>query len=136
VAHGRVDLHRIDTESAVAIDRDHLAIRRGEGSRNTKRHADTKTAKNAGIEIGAGTKADPGEAQQVTAIGDRDVGRINNGCDRLEDFLRMDFAILAKCRGGAATCGSLHLLFLEARCPVFVECGSTIAGSGHQCIQR
>ena len=72
MAHGRVDLHGIDPEGAVAIDGDHLPMWECERGRDRKRHADAETAECPGIHVGRRRQADASEAQEIAAVRDRD----------------------------------------------------------------
>ena len=52
VPDGGVDLHGVDAERAVAIDRDHLPVRDSERRRDREGHADAEAAESAGIHVG------------------------------------------------------------------------------------
>ena len=91
---------------------------------------DAEAAERAGVQIGGGAQADPRKAQEIAAIGDRDMVVIRHRSDRIENLRGVDLAILAARRSGPTTGHALALLRPEAVCPIAIQRrSSSIAGS-------
>ena len=108
---------------------DHLAAGKGERRRDRERHADAQAAERAGVHVGARAQADPGEAQDVAAVGDADVvGRGHLG-DRREDPARMDLAVGGGAADAAARAGvALAMAPAQALGPAPIDTGRPVAG--------
>ena len=138
VADGSIDLHGIDPERSVAVDRDHLAVGHRQRRRDGERHADAEAAERAGIHVGPCLQAGAGEAQEIAAVGDRHIIGIGNGGDGIEDGARMDFAVGTRRRPVLGGRGGRALAVTAAQSfgPRLVETGLAVAGGLEHCGKR
>ena len=99
MSYGRVDFHRVEPKGAIPIDRDNLSVGKGQRSGDSKGNANAETAESASIQIGSGLQTDAGKAQQIAAIGDRDIVLCDTVADGVENRQRVDIAVCAELRG-------------------------------------
>jgi hypothetical protein len=121
VSYGRVDFHRVEPKGAIPIDRDNLSVGKGQRSGDSKGNANAETAESASIQIGSGLQTDAGKAQQIAAIGDRDIVLCDTVADGVENRQRVDIAVCAELRGrGGLAFGDTLLMFVPE--PVEPSC--------------
>jgi hypothetical protein len=72
MAHGSIELCCIEAEGTVSGSNNDGPIRIGEARRNSVRHADPKTTEWSGIQNRWCRKSNPGKAEEITTVDDKD----------------------------------------------------------------
>ena len=130
MACSRVDLHRVQSERAVAAHRHDLALRKRQRGRIRERHADAEASVGPRVEISGRREPETREAQDVAAIGDADGVVAQPLAQRGENAVGMHPAVPAGGRGAkgrlvlARTLGVLALqrftpLGIDRGCPAY-----------------
>ena len=131
VADRRVDLHRVESESAVARDAHHLPAGIGERGRDGVGRSNAKAAEGAGVHISARLEAYAGEAEEVAAVGDGDVVRPGLLTKSLKDGAWIDGAVRS-CRVAWSGFGvAVTMPLLQPFRPGPVDGRLAVASRGH-----
>src|SRR5262249_19722402 len=72
MAHSSVELYRVEAESAVSGRNNDGPIRVGETRSNPIRHADPETTERSRIQNRWCRKSNPGKAEEITSVDDKD----------------------------------------------------------------
>src|SRR5271168_5177285 len=113
VAYRRINLHGVDPKGTVACDAHHLSARIGERRSHSVRRSTAKASEGSSVHIGAGVEADTREAEEVAAIGDRDVVWIDLVMQGLKNGARIDGAVRSCCVAWPRLGAAVAMPFLQ-----------------------